>query len=151
MNKIKIVASWLIALWLSYVFIGSLPYKFNGAAETVHIFSTIGAWISSVLDNKTGELFSQYGAYIVGGFELLTVLILLAPIFLWQQRQKLHYIGGLMSTAVMSGAVFFHLFTPLGWLVKWSENGQMRTDSDLANSALSIVALGVIMLVLNKK
>ncbi|CAC9459539.1 FIG01200195: hypothetical protein [uncultured Gammaproteobacteria bacterium] len=150
-NIIKITASWMIALWSSYVFLGSLPYKFNGAAEPLHIFGTLGAWMSGFLGGTVGELFTQYGAYIVGGFELLTSLVLLAPIVLWSKRQKLHCIGGLMSAAVMSGAIFFHLFTPLGWVVKWSENGQIHTDAGLANAALSILVLGVVMVVLNKK
>ncbi len=152
MNKtIKIVLSWLISVWVSYVFLSSLPYKFNGAAEPLHIFFTLGTWMSSFLGDTIGGLFSQYGAYVVGGFELLTALVLLLPIILWQQREKLHYIGGFMATVVMSGAVFFHLFTPLGWVVEWSENGQIQTDSGLANSALSILILGVLMVFLNKK
>ncbi|MDC9715497.1 MAG: hypothetical protein PSN36_06765 [Gammaproteobacteria bacterium] len=150
-NKIKVVASWAIALWSTYVFLGSLPYKFNGAAEPLHIFSTLGKWMSGTLGDTVGRLFTEYGAYLVGGFELLTALILLAPIVLWSQRQKLHYIGGLMSTVVMAGAVFFHLFTPLGWVVKWTENGLLQTDSGLANAALSILILGVVMMLLNKK
>lgn len=150
-NIIKVSVSWLIALWASYVFLGSLPYKFNGAAEPLHIFSTLGAWMSGFLGDTVGGLFTQYGAYLVGGFELLTALILLSPVLIWSQRQKLHCIGGLMSAAVMSGAIFFHLFTPLGWVVKWSENGQIQTDAGLANAALSILVLGVIMVVLNKK
>ncbi|WP_225879223.1 hypothetical protein [Isorropodon fossajaponicum symbiont] len=85
-NNIKVVVSWLIALWASYVFLG----------------------------NTIGGLFTQYGAYIVGGFELITSLVLLSPLVLWHRREKLHCIGGLMASVVMAGVVFFHLFT--GWL-----------------------------------
>ncbi len=150
-NFIKVVISWLTALWVSHVFLGSLPYKFNGAAEPLYIFSTLGEWMSGVLGDTIGGLFTQYGAYIVGGFELLTSLVLLSPLVLWRRREKLHYIGGLMASIVMAGAVFFHLFTPLGWVVKWSENGQAQIDSDLANTALSVLVLGIVMVILNRR
>ncbi len=150
-NIIKVSVSWLIALWAAYVFLGSLPYKFNGAAEPLHIFATLGAWMSGFLSETIGELFVQYGAYIIGGFELLTALVLLSPIVWWQKREKLHCIGGLMASSVMAGAVFFHLFTPLGWVVKWSDNGQIQTDAGLANAALSILLLGLVLIWLNKK
>ena len=34
-----------------------------------------------------GELFTAFGSYIVGGFELITSLILLAPALLWTIRK----------------------------------------------------------------
>lgn len=150
-NIIKVSVSWLIALWAAYVFLSSLPYKFNGAAEPLHIFDTIGKWMSGVLGETIGGMFSQYGAYIVGGFELIIAFVLLLPVIFWSQRQKLHCIGGLMSAVIMSGAVFFHLFTPLGWVVKWHENGQIQTDAGLANAALSILLLGLVLVWLNRK
>jgi hypothetical protein len=46
-NTIKVIISWLIALWASNVFISSLFYKFdNTALEPQHIFGAIGIWIS---------------------------------------------------------------------------------------------------------
>ena len=150
-NIVKVSVSWLIALWASYIFLGSLPYKFSGAAEPLHIFATLGTWMSGFLGETIGGLFVQYGAYIVGGFELLTALVLLLPIVWWQKREKLHCIGGLMASSVMAGAVFFHLATPLGWVVKWHENGQIQTDAGLANAALSILLLGLVLVWLNRK
>lgn len=149
--KIKITISWLIALWTAYIFLGSLPYKFTGAAEPIHIFAVIGAWLSDFLGATLGNLFAQYGAYLIGAVELITALILLSPLVFKNHRQKLHCFGGILSVGVMSGAVFFHLFTPLGWVVKWSENGQTYTDAGLANAALSIIILGLVLVFLNKK
>jgi hypothetical protein len=45
--------------------------------------------------------------------------VLLSPIVLWKHREKLHCIGGLMTSVVMTGAIFFHIFTPLGWHPTW--------------------------------
>jgi hypothetical protein len=33
--------------------------------------------------------------------------VLLSPIVLWKHREKLHCIGGLMASVVMTGAIFF--------------------------------------------
>ena len=139
-NIVKVSVSWLIALWVSYIFLGSLPHKFSDAAEPLrHISSVAGA---------TVNFFIQYGAYIVGGFELLTALVLLSPIVWRRKKEKLHCIGGLMASSVMTGAVFFHLATPLKWAVKWHENGKIQTD---AGADLSILLLGLVLVWLNRK
>jgi hypothetical protein len=107
-NAIKITISWLIALWASMVFLGSLFYKFdNTALEPQHIFATIGIWISDTISTTLGELFAEYGAILIGLAELATALVLLSPIVLWKHREKLHCIGGLMASVVMTGAIYF--------------------------------------------
>lgn len=161
-NTIKIIVSWLIALWASNVFLSSLFYKFdNTALEPQHIFSTIGMWMSETISPVLGELFAEYGAILIGVAELATALVLLSPIVLWKHREKLHCIGGLMASAVMAGAVFFHIFTPLGWNPTWQVVNEAAcqavflspnacTDTGLANAALSILILGIVMAVINK-
>lgn len=162
-NTVKVIVSWVIALWASKVFITSLFYKFdNSALEPQHIFTTIGTWMSDTINTTLGELFSEYGAILIGIAELATALVLLAPIVLWRHREKLHCIGGLMAAAVMVGAVFFHLFTPLGWKPTWAVANEAACeavfvapnacmDTGLANAALSILVLGIIMALLNKQ
>ncbi len=162
-NTIKVVISWLIALWTSKVFITSLFYKFDETAlEPQHIFKTIGDWMSNTISTTLGELFTQYGAVLIGIAELVTALVLLAPIVVWKHRENLHCIGGLMASIVMAGAVFFHIFTPLGWNPTWSVANEaacqavfvapnLCTDTGLANAALSILILGLIMAFINKK
>ncbi len=162
-NIVKVVVSWVIALWASNVFITSLFYKFDDTAlEPQHIFSTIGTWMSDTISTTLGELFAQYGAVLIGIAELATALVLLSPIVLWKHREKLHCIGGLMASVVMAGAVFFHIFTPLGWNPTWAVVNEAAceaaflapnacTDTGLANAALSILILGLVMAALNKK
>ncbi|MDC9727245.1 MAG: hypothetical protein PSN35_05370 [Candidatus Thioglobus sp.] len=162
-NTIKIIISWLIALWTSNVFLSSLFYKFdNTALEPQHIFSTIGIWIGDTINTTLGELFAEYGAILIGLAELVTALVLLLPIILWKHREKLHCIGGLMASVVMLGAVFFHIFTPLGWHPTWQVANEVAcqavfiapnscADTSLANAALSILVLGIVMVWLNKK
>ena len=156
-NKIVAVVSWVIVAWMCKVFLLSLPYKFTKHPDTEHIFGTIGAWLSGILGPTIGNLFTDFGSYAVGGFELLVSLVLLSPILLWvlrklsggegSPRAKIHAYGGLMASAVMAGAVFFHLFSPLG--VEVLHQGKSDGGS-LFYAALSILILGIVMFFINK-
>ena len=157
-NKIVAVASWAISLWACKVFLGSLPYKFTQHPDTQHIFGTIGTWMSGIFGTWLGEFFAAFGPYLVGGFELVTSLVLLAPAIIWilsklgsanaeGARAKFHMIGGAMCAVVMAGAVFFHLFTPLG--IEVLHQGKSDGGS-LFYAAVSILVLGAIMFVMNR-
>jgi hypothetical protein len=149
--------SWAMALWMCWVFLNSLPYKFTNHPDTQHIFGTIGAWISTILGDGIGSKFTNYGAYLVGSFELLTSLVLLLPALVWLLsklgasgnegvRAGFHRMGGLMAAFVMAGAVFFHLFTPLG--IEVLHQGKSDGGS-LFYAALSILVCGIVMVVIN--
>ena len=77
MRYVSAVISWAIAAWMCFIFLGSLPYKFSGHPDTQHIFSTIGGWLKGFLGDGIGDLFTSFGAYGVGSFELLTTIVLL--------------------------------------------------------------------------
>ncbi len=151
-NKIVAIASWLITAWMCKVFLFSLPYKFTLHPDTQHIFGTIGNWMSGFLGEGLGGLFANYGSYAVGTFELITCLVLLSPLLFFvlgkgHLRATIHRIGGLMAAAVMAGAVFFHLATPLG--VEVLHEGKSDGGS-LFYAAVSILVLGLLMFVINK-
>jgi len=141
------------------VFLASLPYKFTGHPDTQHIFGTIGAWLEGIAGRAVGRGFADFGPFVVGGFELLTSAVLLLPALLWVvakmrardttgMRAKLHCAGGLMAAVVMAGAVFFHLFTPLGIEVLHEGQGD---GGSLFYAALSILLLGAVMFALNAR
>lgn len=102
-----------IALSMSAVFLDSLRFKFTDAPKTQIIFGDLDQWAASLglsgLFAHTG-LFSQY---VIGGAELVASLLLLAGVF-FRRRRFLQPIGAMLGFAIMSGAVSFHLFTPLG-------------------------------------
>ncbi len=52
------------------------------------------------------EVFAAHGGYAVGVTELIAVALLVYP------ATRLY--GALLGLGVISGAIFFHLFTPLG-------------------------------------
>ena len=98
--------SWALTLFVCFVFIQSLFFKFSGSQETVIIFNTIADWMQGIFLAPLAESFRTYGGWTVGITELIASLLLLVP------RTRL--LGALIGFAVISGAIFFHLFTPLG-------------------------------------
>lgn len=158
MKYLRSSVSWVSAVWMSYVFLASLSYKFTKHPDTQHIFGTIGDWLGTFLGTGIGELFKNFGSYVIGSFELLTAIVLLLPALLWLisklngsyfgiTRRKFHMIGGLMAAAVMTGAVFFHLVSPLG--IEVLHNGESDGGS-LFYAAASILVLGILLFVINR-
>lgn len=101
-----------IAVIASLVFLDSLRFKFTNAPETQTIFGKLNEWAASFgadgLFAQTG-LFSQY---VIGTAELLASGLLLMGIH--PRFRRLQALGALIAAAVMTGAISFHLFTPLG-------------------------------------
>lgn len=158
-KRIYTIASWVIVLWIAKVFLSSIPYKFSGHPDTMHIFSTIGTWMATTLSVDLGAFFSKYGAIVVGSAELATSLLLLSPLLLLIKdkvsgqnsanlRAKIHVLGGLAASGIMAGAVFFHLFTPLG--IEVLHQGKSDGGS-LFMAAVSILILGLVLCVINFK
>ncbi len=156
-SKTRKVLSWGLVLIIVAVFLPSIPFKFSGAPETKHIFGTIGLWLSGFLGEGIGGAFSAIGAYLIGSLELITSIVLLIPAFVWLRnklsksgepktvnRQKLHAWGGLAASALMGGAIFFHLFSKLGINVN-NDNGA------LFYSAVTVFFAGVILFLVNRE
>ena len=103
----KRTIGWILAIVPAVIFVQSLFFKFSGSEETVIIFSTIGAWMAELpLIGGLADAFSAYGGVTVGLVELVAAVLLLIP--------ATRRIGALIGLGVISGAIFFHLFTPLG-------------------------------------
>ena len=90
---------WALSAYIAFVFVQSLFFKFTGSAESVFIFSTLRAW-SGI------SLFEPAGRWIIGSAELIASVLLFVP--------RLRILGAAMAIGIMTGAIFFHLFTPLG-------------------------------------
>lgn len=98
--------SWALTLFVCFVFIQSLFFKFTGSQETVIIFNTIADWMQNNFLQPIAASFREYGGWTVGLTELFASLLLLIP--------RTRILGALLGFGVISGAIFFHLFTPLG-------------------------------------
>ncbi|AMO54797.1 membrane protein [Endozoicomonas montiporae] len=129
----KNAVKWILCIYVAFVFIQSLFFKFTDAYETIHIFSTLGAWSGF-------EWFSDYGAYGVGTVELI------AAIMLFFSSSRLY--GAAIASGVMMGAVFFHLFTPLGIAMpEFDEMGNVVGDDGglLFYNACGVLAVSLIV------
>jgi hypothetical protein len=111
-RRLRTIAPIAYSLIASAVFLDSLRFKFTNAPETQTIFGKLDGWAATFgaegLFAQTG-LFSQY---VIGSAELVAAALLLASLV--PALERLRVLGALIAVAVMSGAVSFHLFTPLG-------------------------------------
>jgi hypothetical protein len=123
-----------LTLYIAFVFLQSLFFKFSNSPETQYIFGTLDAWGAGLgfpgLFAPTG-VFSQY---VVGSAELVASALLLAGLALGHRLVQAG--GALLALGVISGAIFFHLFTPLGVQVR-------NTDGSLDGGELFALACGV--------
>lgn len=112
-NGVENWAAHGVVLFVSAVFLDSLRFKFTNAPKTQVIFGDLDAWAAGFglegLFAQTG-LFSQH---VIGAAELAASAILLSTAILPRYR-FLQPLGALLGLAVMTGAISFHLFTPLG-------------------------------------
>lgn len=102
-----------LTVFIAVVFLDSLRFKFSNAPKTQIIFGDLDRWAAGLGAPglfAQGGLFSQYA---IGGAELVASTILIATMLLRRYR-FLQPFGALLSIAIMSGAISFHLFTPLG-------------------------------------
>ncbi len=116
-DKIMYYLPWALAVFIAVVFVQSLFFKFSNSFETQHIFGTIGDWMAGIgFLEFAAAGFAAYGGYTVGTVELIAAILLL--------MRKTQVIGAAVAFAVISGAIFFHLFTPLGVSVIINEAGE---------------------------
>ena len=101
----------VLAVYVAFVFFQSLFFKFAGllgepADITVYIFATIGQWMTDIGLGQIGTLFNQHGGIVIGLAEVVGGSLILIP--------ATRRLGALLGLGIISGAIFFHIFTPLG-------------------------------------
>ena len=94
--NIKTIFIWVLRLIAAIILLQTLFFKFTASEESVYIFSTLGI--------------EPWGRIASGIVELIAALLILIP--------KTTAFGAVLAAGVMSGAIFSHLFTPLGIEVK---------------------------------
>lgn len=102
-----------IAFFTAAVFVDSLRYKFADHPKTQEIFGRLDAWAGR---NGFFGLFGPtgvFGQYVIGAAELAASCLLLLGAFYAPYRFVLP-LGAGIAFLIMSGAIAFHLFTPLG-------------------------------------
>ena len=127
---------WGLTLYVSFVFIQSLFFKFTGSPETVYIFEgKLDPWAASLGFPGVFAPGGIFSAQVVGTFELVASVLLLVGAAM-SRRRAVQVLGAAMGLGVISGAIFFHVFTPLGIAV-------VNTDGSSDGGELFILACGV--------
>lgn len=102
----------ILALFVSVIFLDSLRYKFTNHENTQVIFKKLDAWAGTLGFEGAFAITGVFSQYVIGSAELLAAALLLLGIV--PALRKLQGLGALLAFVIMSGAVFFHLCTPLG-------------------------------------
>ena len=141
-KRLQNIAPLGIASFTSLIFLDSLRYKFTNHPNTQEIFGRLDGWAASFgaegLFAQTG-LFSQY---VVGSAELVASVLLLVGLL--PQFRRLQAFGSLIAVSVMTGAISFHLFTPLG--IDPNNDG-----GGLFVAAVMVWVLSVTMLIIRRR
>jgi uncharacterized membrane protein YphA (DoxX/SURF4 family) len=91
--------AWALAAFITYIFIYYLQFKFTGHPGSVELFTTLTDWLGF----HGHEKFMRIGT---GSMELVASVLLFIP--------ATQVVGAALALAIMSGAIFFHLVSPLG-------------------------------------
>ncbi|NGY05452.1 hypothetical protein [Solimonas terrae] len=136
MNFVRRHLHVVLALYVVFVFVQSLFFKFSDSPETIYIFQTkLDPWAASLGFPGLFAPGGIFSAHVVGSFELLASLLLLGGTFVARLR-LLQALGAMLGLGVISGAIFFHLFTPLGVQV-------VNADGSKDGGELFMLACGV--------
>ena len=109
--KTKAVILWALSAYIAVVFVQSLFFKFTGAPESIYIFSTLRDWSGIAL-------FEPAGRWTIGLCELTASVLLFVP--------RTRIFGAALAIGIMSGAIFLHLFSPIG-VVILGDGGELFT------------------------
>lgn len=90
---------WVLALWIAYIFVWYLQYKFTGADGSVWLFTVLTDWLGVPGYEKPMRIG-------VGSAELLAAVLVLI--------RRTQVLGAALSAGIMAGAIFFHVVSPLG-------------------------------------
>lgn len=91
--------TWIPALYIAYIFLWYLQYKFTGNQGSIDLFTVLTDWLGFHGYEKVMRIGT-------GSAELIASALVLIP--------ATRVLGALGGLGIMSGAIFFHLVSPLG-------------------------------------
>jgi len=99
MKKLTDLMPWPFALFIAYIYVWYLQYKFTGHPGSIDLFTTLTDWLGFHGYEKVMRIGT-------GSTELVASILLVIP--------ATQVLGGLLSLGIITGAIFFHLVSPLG-------------------------------------
>lgn len=142
---------WGGGLFISAIFLDSLRFKFTGHPTPAHIFTTLREWSGIAL-------FYPAGPWVIGLGELIAALLLigLPVVFLALKQPRFigaaQFLGAGIALIIMSGAIVFHLFTPLGieTPVEWSGDTPTAYSPALFYAACASWVFAALIMILRR-
>jgi len=111
MHKVTKYAVWPLSLFPAIIFLDSLRFKFTNHPNTQEIFGRLNEWAAILGADGLSSQTWLSSQYVIGIAELFASALILLGLFGFR---RLGVIGPAIGLAVMTGAISFHLFTPLG-------------------------------------
>lgn len=99
MDRMLKLATWPAALYVAYVLLWYEQYKLTGNEGSVQLFTILTDWLFLHGHEKAMRL-------TVAAAEIAASLLVLVP--------ATRMLGAALALCIMSGAIFFHLVSPLG-------------------------------------
>jgi hypothetical protein len=99
MSRISNLLSWAAALYIAGVLLWYEQYKLPGADGSVWLFTVLSDWLGIPGHEKAFRL-------SVAVAEIIASVLVLVP--------ATRIVGAVLSLGIISGAIFFHLVSPLG-------------------------------------
>ncbi|MEO0611998.1 MAG: hypothetical protein AAFY83_01595 [Pseudomonadota bacterium] len=152
MGNVLRILPWLAGSFISAIFVDSLRFKFTGHPTPEHIFTTLREW-SGI------GLFFPAGPWVIGLGELLSsFLLIVLPLGLLARGTvkdvaRSQFAGAMLAMAIMSGAIAFHLFTPLGieTPVEWENGAVQKESAALFYSAVASWVCAALIMAIRKR
>lgn len=98
-DRIFYLLTWVAALYIAWVFLSNEQYKILGHPQAVWLFTLLTDWMHIAGHEKALRLFTA-------SCEVLGAILVLIP--------RTRMFGAILTLGVMTGAIFFHLVSPLG-------------------------------------
>jgi uncharacterized membrane protein YphA (DoxX/SURF4 family) len=93
------LAAWVLAVWIACIFLWYLQFKFTAHPGSVDLFTSLTDWLGF----RGHEKAMRIGT---GSAELVATILLFAG--------RTQVLGAALALLIMTGAIFFHLVSPLG-------------------------------------
>lgn len=113
MHKLIRLVPWVLSVYIAYIFLWYLQYKFTGGEGSVWLFAILTDWLGFPGHEKAMRI-------ATGTAELIAAILILIP--------ATQVIGALMAFGIMTGAIFFHLVSPLG-IDPYGDGGELFREA----------------------
>jgi uncharacterized membrane protein YphA (DoxX/SURF4 family) len=105
--------TWPAAIWIAYELLWYEQFKLTGNEGSVALFTVLSDWLGTPGGEKPFRLF-------VAIMEIVAAIMVVLP--------RTRAFGGLFTMAVMGGAIFFHIVSPLG-IDPYNDGGKLFKEA----------------------